>query len=234
MKTDHPGEDIVMSNKGFLATVAAAALASVVAIPQARAAVAVMPGTPVLATAGAVLDPFKMIFDENGNAIIAIWNGTSYGPFTSLTPIGGAAFLTWTLPQLVVPGDVSFAEPPTATCTTASNCSDGLRFTNNGVTSTMSFFSDVVPGETNLALGDTGFPTNFNFTTFAFSEIGSENGLNGFIYNAGPGDPSLTNVYTGISDTVPEASTWAMMIVGFLGLAFAGYRGSRRTAALAL
>jgi PEP-CTERM motif len=222
-----------MSNKGFLATVAAAALASVVAISQAHAAVAVLPGTPELVTPGAAPDPFKMIFDENGNAIIAIWNGTSYDPYTILKPIGGAAFLTWTLPQLVVPGDVSFAEPPTLACTSASNCSDGLRFTNNGVTSTMSFFSDVEPGQIGGPLADRGFPTGFDFTTFAFSEIGPENGLNGFIYDAGPGDPSLTNVYTGISDTVPEASTWAMMIVGFVGLAFAAYRRARVSASFA-
>jgi hypothetical protein len=37
---------------------------------------------------------------------------------------------------------------------------------------------------------------------------------------------------TGISD-VPEASTWAMMIIGFAGLAFVGYRASRSNAALA-
>jgi PEP-CTERM motif len=33
--------------------------------------------------------------------------------------------------------------------------------------------------------------------------------------------------------TVPEPSTWAMMLMGFAGLGFAGYRASRRTAAAA-
>jgi hypothetical protein len=33
--------------------------------------------------------------------------------------------------------------------------------------------------------------------------------------------------------TVPEPSTWAMMLVGFAGLGFPGYRASRRTAAAA-
>jgi hypothetical protein len=33
--------------------------------------------------------------------------------------------------------------------------------------------------------------------------------------------------------TVPEASTWAMMILGFAGLGFAGYRTSRKAAAVA-
>jgi PEP-CTERM motif len=30
--------------------------------------------------------------------------------------------------------------------------------------------------------------------------------------------------------STPEPSTWAMMLVGFAGLGFAGYRASRRTA----
>ena len=34
--------------------------------------------------------------------------------------------------------------------------------------------------------------------------------------------------------TVPELSTWAMMGVGFAGLAFAGYRSQRKSAALAI
>jgi hypothetical protein len=33
--------------------------------------------------------------------------------------------------------------------------------------------------------------------------------------------------------TVPEPSTWAMMLLGFAGLSFAGYRASRRDAAAA-
>ena len=32
---------------------------------------------------------------------------------------------------------------------------------------------------------------------------------------------------------VPEISTWAMMLLGFAGLAFAGYRASRQMAAQA-
>jgi hypothetical protein len=29
--------------------------------------------------------------------------------------------------------------------------------------------------------------------------------------------------------TVPEPSTWAMLLIGFAGLGFAGYRGARKT-----
>jgi hypothetical protein len=35
--------------------------------------------------------------------------------------------------------------------------------------------------------------------------------------------------YQSIEGVVPEASTWAMMLVGFAGLAYAGYRRSRRS-----
>jgi uncharacterized protein (TIGR03118 family) len=37
----------------------------------------------------------------------------------------------------------------------------------------------------------------------------------------------------GAITVVPEPSTWAMMALGFAGLGFAGYRASRKTAALA-
>jgi hypothetical protein len=35
------------------------------------------------------------------------------------------------------------------------------------------------------------------------------------------------------SVAVPEPSTWAMLLLGFAGLGYLGYRGSRRTAAAA-
>ena len=37
----------------------------------------------------------------------------------------------------------------------------------------------------------------------------------------------------GVMATVPEPSTWAMMILGFASLGFAGYRSSRRGKAAA-
>jgi PEP-CTERM motif len=39
--------------------------------------------------------------------------------------------------------------------------------------------------------------------------------------------------FTTETAAVPEPSTWAMMLVGFAGLGFVGYRGLRRTAARA-
>ena len=34
----------------------------------------------------------------------------------------------------------------------------------------------------------------------------------------------------GLTLNVPEPSTWAMMVLGFAGLGFAGYRASRKAA----
>ena len=52
--------------------------------------------------------------------------------------------------------------------------------------------------------------------------------------NLGTGaDATVVISSGGPPSTVPEPSTWAMMLVGFAGLAFAGYRASRNRAALA-
>ena len=37
----------------------------------------------------------------------------------------------------------------------------------------------------------------------------------------------------GLSLAAPEPSTWAMMVIGFAGLGFAGYRKSRKAVAVA-
>lgn len=187
---------------------------------------ALLPGSP------ANLDPFRVVFDEYGTAYYQTWLGSSYGSKNIIKPIAGAPYLTWALPEPVISGDVSFAEPPNTKCTGASDCSDGLRFLSVNGTSYMSFFSD--PGESNVP-ADTGFPSGFDFTSWQFMEIGPEAGPNGFTYAAGPGPEGLTNFYVGISDygAVPELGTWAMMALGFAGLAFAGYRTTKAKAALA-
>jgi hypothetical protein len=46
-------------------------------------------------------------------------------------------------------------------------------------------------------------------------------------------ETQLDRVAGGVTATVPEPSTWAMMLLGFAGLGFAGYRKSRKAAALA-
>ena len=48
------------------------------------------------------------------------------------------------------------------------------------------------------------------------------------------GIPSYGNEITNVSLAVPEASTWAMMALGFVGLGFAAVRRARSTIALSL
>jgi hypothetical protein len=44
--------------------------------------------------------------------------------------------------------------------------------------------------------------------------------------------PGTVNSVTGyVGGVVPELSTWAMMLLGFAGLGFAGYRASRKSVA---
>jgi hypothetical protein len=46
-------------------------------------------------------------------------------------------------------------------------------------------------------------------------------------------ETTLDYVSAGVAASTPEPSTWAMMILGFTGLGFAGYRASRKAAAVA-
>ena len=46
-------------------------------------------------------------------------------------------------------------------------------------------------------------------------------------------DTVLDSVPNGVVAGTPEPSTWAMMILGFASLGFAGYRKARKTAAIA-
>jgi PEP-CTERM motif len=43
----------------------------------------------------------------------------------------------------------------------------------------------------------------------------------------------FTNVASSVASGTPEPSTWAMILLGFAGLGFAGWRAQRKTAALA-
>jgi hypothetical protein len=50
-----------------------------------------------------------------------------------------------------------------------------------------------------------------------------------------PGDeilkgPAGSQAFTSTAGAVPEASTWAMMVAGFAGLGYAGYRKARQAA----
>jgi len=60
----------------------------------------------------------------------------------------------------------------------------------------------------------------------------SPDGENSFYEALSPGGLGFGN-YLALSPVVPEPSTWAMMLLGFAGLGFAGYRASRKRAKVA-
>jgi hypothetical protein len=197
----------------------------------------------------ATKDPMLLKFDENGHASIAV-NGGAFTPLTGTLGAdpsvpaspGNLPVEIYNLPQQVISGDVRILDPGPG----ISQLSDVLRFTtlsgdgkgviNGSITgagrTVMIYYSDQTGAPDDNALADTGFPANLG-TGLATSilEVGPE-GNNGFDYLPGGVHYPANNEYIGISDsTVPEMSTWAMMIVGFLGLSFAGYRKAKTSKA---
>jgi hypothetical protein len=63
--------------------------------------------------------------------------------------------------------------------------------------------------------------------------VGIRGNYGGYGVVVATADKALDYVHAGVGVTAPETSTWAMMILGFAGLGFAGYRKSRKVAAVA-
>jgi hypothetical protein len=79
----------------------------------------------------------------------------------------------------------------------------------------------------------TTFSPTTNFTGgFVGWEGLNPTGLSETTYDNHTGTFSGTMAQIAIGTEAPEPSTWAMMLLGFAGLGFAGYRGSRKGAAL--
>jgi hypothetical protein len=81
------------------------------------------------------------------------------------------------------------------------------------------------------------FDTNGTFSKVSFSENGgggyeSDNHTVGHYLTMGHG--TLIPLTGSVTAAVPELSTWAMMLLGFGGLGFAGYRRSRKDGAATL
>ena len=92
--------------------------------------------------------------------------------------------------------------------------------------------------------GPTGNGNLWDIRTFDITSFLSP-GINNLDVTLGPGvrpDDAIADIVAAIdlpagaappTPGVPEASTWAMMLLGFAGLGYAGYRRSRRTGAAA-
>jgi hypothetical protein len=65
--------------------------------------------------------------------------------------------------------------------------------------------------------------------------VGAFSGIDygGFGVVVATAETQLDRVMAGVTATAPEPSTWAMILLGFVGLGFAGYRKARKTVAIA-
>jgi PEP-CTERM motif len=81
------------------------------------------------------------------------------------------------------------------------------------------------------------FTTPYRTASFIFTAPDTTGALTFFAEPATPGADSallLDNVkFTSLGRTIPEPSTWAMMLLGFVGLGFLGYRSKVRQGTLA-
>jgi len=82
-------------------------------------------------------------------------------------------------------------------------------------------------------VSDTGSPLNVSFGQIHIPETGSVQNLDLLITGFYGWTFSIPAVNVMSDLDVPEPSTWAMMLAGFAGLAFAGYREARKGAAFA-
>jgi len=196
------------------------------------------------ASAGAQVAPppetLLITVDENGHGSILV-DGTTTSPLTGVLahdpgPGGLDNVLTYTLvgALTVIPGDVHLTDADFNNAFL-----DVIRFNQTvgavAIPGTIVFYSDNVDGFD--ALADTASPPILDYgNVITIPEVGPE-GNNGAFYTPTANQPGFITgfaaTYHFISDSsVPEPSTWAMMLAGFgaIGLAL---RRRRRTLALA-
>ncbi len=90
--------------------------------------------------------------------------------------------------------------------------------------------SDPTQSTGNSAIGNHGF-SGWNYTTFNFVAQGANETLSFLATGTGGAALPPFALLDGVSMTaVPEPSTWAMMLLGFVGLGYAGFRSRRRQA----
>jgi hypothetical protein len=188
---------------------------------QGLAALALLFGGTGRAEAGLMTgeaDPVTFNFDERGNGSISINGGPIQALNGTLLPDpsnGGKPALTFLLPGAAGPagnGDVRIFEDVGQTI-----LGDVLRFTDaagnlSGATADRMIFYSALGGG---LLADTGFPANLGAGQLANPVIERADGT--FQYRA-----DATNVYTVVSEVVPEPSTLALLTLG--GIALAGWQ----------
>jgi hypothetical protein len=144
----------------------------------------------------------------------------------SLSWVNNASILTDQAFTAVYTYNINFTQP--------GNASDSQAF-NITITQPTNPPGDTIMGLTNATLAGIGFGSPLiTAANLHFGEVGdgTYNGLTGAWYNPEHGHSTL-NIYADFVDTspqvaaVPEASTWAMMLLGFAGIVFMGAKRRR-------
>jgi hypothetical protein len=88
------------------------------------------------------------------------------------------------------------------------------------------------PQTTTISIGSQSFaltlPSSQGYTLFTHTFTNASGALS--FVESGPASEQGSLLADVSVANVPEASTWAMMVLGFAGLGFAGYRRARRAA----
>jgi hypothetical protein len=180
--------------------------------------------TAVLATA--------LVVGLGGQAFAALITGTlSLDGADSFT----ANSISFTNPANIGGASGSLALLSTCTgCVTMSNFNSGstnfqvYTATNNGLTTTLTLNSATF-SETTVG----GFTTLQIFGTGTATETGFDSTPGSYLLTTQSGGAS-TVTFSSTTVATPEPSTWAMMILGFLGVGFMAYRRKNRSAGLRL
>jgi hypothetical protein len=166
------------------------------------------------------------------DGIVSLWGpGTGSANGLTLSPDGGA----------FVGADGAFQDEPIQQTITGLVAGARYAVTFNWAAAQQTGFSGLTASGWDVSLGaqtqDTGnLPilnhgfSGWQTTTFDFFATGSSETLSFLSTGIGGAAEPPFSLLDGVSlNSVPEPSTWAMMLLGFIGLGYAGFR-RRRTA----
>jgi hypothetical protein len=180
------------------------------------------------------------------NGSIQTSTGTPANPgriFSTLPPCRSSIRPMWRRPLIVLVSDTDFTGPVASFSTAGS----GVWQNAIGSTITMSWFDDPNNGQGADAPGDTPGNLIDSFSNAATSIVDAfAHDGTGPISDAGPFSMTeeafftlmpfaqlINRGQTEIKSAVPEPSTWAMMLLGFAGLGYAGFRKARSIRSIA-
>ncbi len=121
-----------------------------------------------------------------------------------------------------------FTLPPPYSLTSSSTGFFVNQPSGGGHTASSSFNGASTPTYSVLSDG-IGTNTQVNMATMEVSTVTPYTVSNTIIFGLAPGTTTspITDEFSVSATVVPEPSTWAMMLLGFAGLAFSGYRRAR-------